>query len=119
MLGIRSCFKILQLAHHGVKNRLKMLIYAHVNRAFYSELVRYACMLRYKSDPAFHPSDRQSCSNLFETDLSPIFTLSYTCPNNFKTASQGTTVDFCEQALDVNLHISKKIKGCFAPLPMR
>jgi hypothetical protein len=30
---LRSCFKNLQLAQYGVKNRLKMLIYSHVNGA--------------------------------------------------------------------------------------
>ena len=32
---------------------------------------------------------------------------------------RGTSVDFVEQALDLKLHISKKIKDSFAVLPMR
>ncbi len=51
--ALRSCFKTLQLAHDGVKNRLKMLIYPLANCAF-----------------------------------SPIFALSCTHLNNFKTASK-------------------------------
>jgi hypothetical protein len=33
-IGLRSCFKILQLARYGVTNRLEMLIYSCVNCAF-------------------------------------------------------------------------------------
>ena len=32
---------------------------------------------------------------------------------------RGTSVEFIEQALDLKLHISKKIKDSFAVLPMR